>query len=68
MRKYKGARSIKSSSRKRSLGKIKVNYNSLVNKEVESFLRVHGAKIKAEDPEIDNTSTTFLKRGPPTLA
>jgi len=24
--------------------------------------------IKAEDPEIDNTSTTFLKRGPPTLA
>lgn len=51
MRKYKGARSIKSSSRKRSLGKIKVNYNSLVNKEVESFLRVHGAKIKAEDPE-----------------
>lgn len=51
MRKYKGARSIKSSSRKRSLGKIKVNYNSLVNKEVESYLRVYGAKIKAEDPE-----------------
>jgi len=51
MRKYKGARSIKSFSRKRSLGKVKVNYNSLVNKEVESFLRVHGAKIKAEDPE-----------------
>lgn len=51
MRKYKGARSIKSSSRKRRLGKIKVNYNSLVNKEVESFLRVNGAKIKAEDPE-----------------
>ena len=51
MRKYKGVRSIKSSSRKRSLRKIKVNYNSLVNKEVESYLRVYGAKIKAEDPE-----------------
>ena len=51
MRKYKGARSVKSSSRKRSLGKIKVNYNSLVKKEVESYLRVYGAKIKQEDPE-----------------
>ena len=51
MRKYKGARSIKSSSRKRSLGKIKVNYNSLVNKEVKNYLNVHGAKIKDEDPE-----------------
>ena len=51
MRKYKGARSIKSSSRKRSLGKIKVNYNSLVNKEVKNYLSVHGAKIKDEDPE-----------------
>ena len=46
MRKYKGARSIKSSSRKRRLGKIKVNYNSLVNKEVESFLRVMVLKLK----------------------
>ena len=51
MRKYKGARSIKSSSRKRSLGKVKVNYNSLVNKEVKNYLSVHGAKIKDEDPE-----------------
>ena len=51
MRKYKGARSAKSSSRKRSLGKVKVNYNSLVKKEVESYLRVYGAKIKQEDPE-----------------
>ena len=51
MRKYKGARSVKSSSRKRSLGKIKVNYNSLVNKEVKNYLNVHGAKIKDEDPE-----------------
>ena len=51
MRKYKGARSVKSSSRKRSLGKVKVNYNSLVNKEVESYLRVYGVKIKQEDPE-----------------
>ena len=51
MRKYKGARSVKSSSRKRSLGKVKVNYNSLVKKEVESYLRVYGAKIKQEDPE-----------------
>ena len=51
MRKYKGARSVKSSSRKRTLGKIKVNYNSLVNKEVKNYLSVHGAKIKDEDPE-----------------
>ena len=51
MRNYKGARSVKSSSRKRSLGKVKVNYNSLVKKEVESYLRVYGAKIKQEDPE-----------------
>ena len=51
MRKYKGSRSAKSSSRKRSLGKVKVNYNSLVKKEVESYLRVYGAKIKQEDPE-----------------
>ena len=51
MRKYKGARSVKSSLRKRSLGKVKVNYNSLVKKEVESYLRVYGAKIKQEDPE-----------------
>ena len=51
MRKYKGARSVKSSSRKRSLGKIKINYNSLVNKEVKNYLSVHGAKIKDEDPE-----------------
>ena len=51
MRKYKGARSIKSSSRKRSLGKVKVNYNSLVKKEVKNYLSVHGAKIKDEDPE-----------------
>jgi len=50
MRKYKGARSIKSSSRKRSLGKVKVNYNSLVNKEVKDYLNVYGAKIKDEDP------------------
>ena len=50
MRKYKGARSIKSSSRKRSLGTVKVNYNSLVNKEVKNYLSVHGAKIKDEDP------------------
>ena len=51
MRKYKGARSVKSSSRKRSLGKVKVNYNSLVNKEVKNYLSEHGAKIKDEDPE-----------------
>ena len=51
MRKYKGARSVKSSSRKRSLGKVKVNYNPLVKKEVESYLRVYGVKIKQEDPE-----------------
>ena len=51
MRKYKGARSVKSSSRKRSLGKIKVNYNSLVKKEVKNYLSVYGAKIKDEDPE-----------------
>jgi len=50
MRKYKGARSIKSSSRKRSLGKVKVNYNSLVKKEVKDYLNVYGAKIKDEDP------------------
>ena len=51
MRKYKGARSIKSSSRKRSLGKVKINYNSLVKKEVKDYLNVYGAKIKDEDPE-----------------
>ena len=28
-----------------------MNYNSLVKKEVESYLRVYGAKIKQEDPE-----------------
>jgi len=50
MRKYKGARSIKSSSRKRSLGKVKVNYNSLVKKEVKDYLNVYGAQIKDEDP------------------
>ena len=50
MRKYKGARSVKSSSRKRSLGKVKVNYNSLVKKEVKDYLNVYGAKIKDEDP------------------
>ena len=33
------------------MGKVKVNYNSLVKKEVESYLRVYGAKIKQEDPE-----------------
>ena len=50
MRKYKGARSIKSSSRKRSLGKVKVNYNSLVKKEVKDYLNVYCAKIKDENP------------------
>ena len=50
MRKYKGARSVKSFSRKRSLGKVKVNYNSLVKKEVKDYLNVYGAKIKDEDP------------------
>ena len=50
MRKYKGARSVKSSSRKRSLGKVKVNYNSLVKKEVKDYLNIYGAKIKDEDP------------------
>ncbi|WP_428080590.1 hypothetical protein [Candidatus Pelagibacter sp.] len=50
MRKYKGARSIKSSSRKRSLGKVKVNYNFLVKKEIKDYLNVYGAKIKDEDP------------------
>ena len=51
MRKYKGARSIKSSSRKRSLGKVKINYNSLVNKEVKNYLSV---QVQNKSDRIEN--------------
>ena len=50
MRKYKGSRSTKSPSRKRSLGEVKVNFNSLVKQEKEKFLKEWGAYMKEHDP------------------
>jgi hypothetical protein len=51
MRKYKGSRSIKSPSRKRSLGEVKVNFNSLVKQEKEKFLKEWGAYMKEHYPD-----------------
>ena len=50
MKKYKGSQSIKSKSRKRSFGKTKPNYNSLIKDEWEDFLRTEGPSIKKKDP------------------
>ena len=50
MKKYKGSQSIKSKSRKRSFGKTKPNYNSLIREEWEDFLRTEGPSIKKKDP------------------
>ena len=50
MKKYKGSQSIKSKSRKRSFGKTKPNYNSLIKEEWEDFLRTEGPSIKKKDP------------------
>jgi hypothetical protein len=50
MKKYKGSQSIKSKSRKRSFGKTKPNYNSLIKEEWEDFLRTEGPSIKEKDP------------------
>ena len=50
MKKYKGSQSIKSKSRKRSFGKTKPNYNSLIKEEWEGFLRTEGPSIKEKDP------------------
>ena len=50
MKKYKGSQSIKSKSRKRSFGKTKPNYNSLIREEWEDFLRTEGPSIKEKDP------------------
>ena len=50
MKKYKGSQSIKSKSRKRSFGKTKPNYNSLIKEEWEDFLRTEGHSIKKKDP------------------
>ena len=50
MKKYKGSQSIKSKSRKRSFGKTKPNYNSLIKEECENFLRTEGPSIKEKDP------------------
>ena len=50
MKKDKGAQSIKSKSRKRSFGKTKPNYNSLIKQEWGDFLRTEGPSIKEKDP------------------
>ena len=50
MKKYKGSQSIKSKSRKRSFGKTKPNYNSLIKEEWEDFLKTEGPSIKEKDP------------------
>ena len=50
MKKYKGSQSIKSKSRKRSFGKTKPNYNSLIKEEWEDFLRTESPSIKEKDP------------------
>ena len=50
MKKYKGSQSIKSKSRKRSFGKTKPNYNSLIKQEREDFLKTEGPSIKEKDP------------------
>ena len=50
MKKYKGSQSIKSKSRKRSFGKTKPNFNSLIKDEWEDFLRTEGPSIKEKDP------------------
>ena len=51
MRKYKGSRSTKSPSRKRSLGEVKVNFNSLVKQEKQKFLKEWGAYMKEHYPD-----------------
>ena len=50
MKKYKGSQSIKSKSRKRSFGKTKPNYNSLIKQEWEDFLKTECPSIKEKDP------------------
>ena len=50
MKKYNGAQSRKSQFRKRSFGKTKPNYNSLIKEEWEDFLRTEGPSIKEKDP------------------
>jgi len=50
MKKYNGAQSRKSQFRKRSFGKTKPNYRSLIKQENDSFLAKYGTRIKAEDP------------------
>ena len=50
MKKYKGSQSIKSKSRKRSFGRTKPNYNSLIKEEWEDFLKIEGPSIKEKDP------------------
>ena len=50
MKKYKGSQSIKSKSRKRSFGKTKPNYNSLIKEEWEDFLKTEGPSIKEKNP------------------
>jgi hypothetical protein len=52
MRKYKGAQSRPSHSRKRSFGKTKPNFRSLVKQEKDDFLNMHGARIKIENPPL----------------
>jgi GTP-dependent phosphoenolpyruvate carboxykinase len=52
MRKYKGAQSRPSHSRKRSFGKTKPNFRSLVKQEKDDFLNMHGARIKIENPAL----------------
>ena len=52
MRKYKGAQSRPSNSRKRSFGKTKPNFRSLVKQEKDDFLNLHGARIKIENPAL----------------
>jgi hypothetical protein len=51
LKKYKGSRSIKSPSRKRNLGEVKVNFNSLVKQEKEKFLKEWGAYMKEHYPD-----------------
>ena len=52
MRKYKGAQSRPSHSRKRSFGKKKPNFRSLVKQEKDDFLNIHGSRLKIEDPPL----------------
>ena len=51
MPKLNGARSKRSSSRKRQFGETKPNFRSEIKKEWDDFLKTEGARIKEENPE-----------------